>query len=317
MINMTKMTGNYHLHLPGNTSGYVMLMDGVVYRDCTHSSVSARVYSLGKNMVWRTFYHISAQASKIAMYGTRGILTDTDSVLYACERRLSSWEQWLHKLLYNDPSKPTLYRDSEISKEISSQNFRMWCSLLDFSSISSESNLYTQHLGSSPGVRAMVKYLALRTKKQLMTWKSECEFLDLAHVVCPSPKTYNCEVLSPDVSLPLSCAQSSNLPFPTYGPTDPLNLIRSKPYTKKAKGIRKSILTSQTSLLEFVDSVRTNEHPRRVTEFSLRKSHFRIFLIERKKALISRNIVKRLSYEKLRKRWSFFTLPLHAKQFSM
>ena len=221
----------------------------------------------------------------------------------------------MHKLMYTDASNPVLYRHSEISKEITSQNFRMWCGLLDFSSIGSESNLYLQHL-ASPGIRAMVKYLSLVTNKELMTWKSECDFLDVAHVISPSPKTYAVETLSPDLSLPLSCSQSSPLPFPTYGPTDPLNIVRSRPFTKKAKGVRRNIIRSRTSLLDYAESVRTNDPPRTVLEFSLRRSHFRIFLIHQKKSLLGRNILKRLSYPSLRKKWCYFPLPLHAKQFS-
>ena len=72
-------------------------------------SISSRIYSLSKAVVFRTYYYAAGSEARISGAGSRCLLSDTDSLAHATERAMSDHEKWLHHLLYSDPANPVLF----------------------------------------------------------------------------------------------------------------------------------------------------------------------------------------------------------------
>ena len=276
-------------------------------------SISSRIYSLSKAAVWRTFFFAAASESRLTSAGSRILLSDTDSIIHATERPISRYERWLHRSLYSDSNNPVLFSRSEIAKDLTSETFRTWHRILDYSSISTESTLFRSHFADSPAYAAMFKYMALVTRKSLLRWQDETGGLDLLHFNSPSAKSYCLDAVSETATLPI--VEPTILPFPAFPPSDPVNRFScTRNFVRKSKGVRRAVLQREASLKDFVEATKTEQLPRSVGEYSIRRKNFRLFLISQRKRLLSRCLIKRLTYPSMRRPEYHFTLPLHCKR---
>ena len=216
------------------------------------------------------------------------------------------FESQYHRLVAQHDLGAIPFAESFIAQCNASETFRTWHRLLDFSSISPDSAFYKFMKKSGPHFPLMIKYLSEKTRKKSFKWQSENQFLFLAHVFSPSPKTYAISLLHSDATFPFVSDAGVE--------RDPIVTIKWQPYIKKGKGVKRQILKHQTSTLDFVRAV--NRKPSRtLVQSSLKKKHLRIYLIKTRKNLISTCIVKRLLYESSKHKYNFFTYPLHFKLF--
>ena len=224
---------------------------------------------------------------------------------------MSTFERWQHSLLAQNGTS-VLYKDSVIAHEIASHNFQIWHELLDFSSLAQDSIVFQRFFSQSTALSTMVRYLAQTTRKNLFKFQSEVRFYDIQHLFAPAIKSYNVQLMADDCRLPASDKNPLKDPsFPSLPSRDPLNRLGTgKTFIRKSKGIRKQILTFQTSLSDFVLACKTNTPARRVTQYTIKKKQFRLYLISQNRLLLSRIVIKRLTFAELANLWSFFTYPL-------
>ena len=238
------------------------------------------------------------------------VLSDTDSLLTSSSRRMSNWEQWQHRLL-KETNSTILYKDSIIGKELASETYRSIHSILDYSSVAKESLLYNSYFKDPPHLNVMFRFLAYQTKKRLSKFQSEVDFKEIAHVHAPACKAYCIDVLSESATIPPT--PPKQLLF-SQMPNDPVNWIESVTFAKKGKGTRKNVLKAHTTVLHYIHQTKTNNPPQKAPEYSIQKRHWRLYLAKRVKVLVVKLLIKRVSYDCLRRLYTHFTYPFHFKR---
>ena len=195
-------------------------------------SISSRVYSISKQIIWGQFLHAVSNAAKISNSGARCQITDTDSMLISLSRDLTPWELWQHRI----QTGKIPYRCSEIAKELDSEVYRNWHYNLDISSISEDSVLFQSQFSSSKFFSTMFRHLAQYTHKKLMYFQSEVDFKPITDTFSPASKTY----LIRSLNLDMATIPNSKPPELVYqeDPSDPSNLFFSVTFKKKCKGTR-------------------------------------------------------------------------------
>ena len=248
---------------------------------------------------------------------SRLALSDTDSLLICSARPMSTFEHWQHSLLIQKQTS-VLYKNSLIARELGSINFRIWHELLDFSSLAQDSIVFQSFFSPSTALSTMARYLGGATRKKLFKFQSEVNFYDIQHLLSPAIKSYQVQLVADDCRIPVLGQEpltEETSSFPSLAPRDPLNRLGAgKDCLKKCKGVRRSILRFQTSLADFVLTCKTNTASRRITQYAIRKKQFRLYLTSENKMLLSRIVIKRLTFAELSTLWSFFTFPLCFKR---
>ena len=248
-----------------------------------------------------------SQISKVSNASSRTNLTDTDSLALSTLRSISNWERWMH-CIYRD--NPTLYRDTEIAKELASNLYREWHTILDYSSCPQDSVLFQAFFAKSNPLSTMFRYLSCIRHKRLLTFQSEVGFSFLAALYSPAPKSYSIHSLDLDKATIPNTEPSLSYPA---DPHDPINLIPSKNYLKKAKGTRRAILKTHGTIGSYLQACKTSVQGESVSDLYIKKHRMKLYIMRRKKVVLTRTIIKRLSYDELRTSWSHFTFPLHFK----
>lgn len=161
----------------------------------------------------------------------------------------------------------------------------------------------------------MVRYLSHATRKNLFKFQSEVNFYDIQHLLAPAIKSYNIQLTADDYRLPIVDLSQDLSSFPSLAPRDPLNRFGpGKDFLKRSKGVRRAILNFQTNLADFVLTCKTNTPSCRITQYAIQKKQFRLYVTSQNKMLMSRIVIKRLTFAELSNLWSFFTFPLCFKR---
>ena len=261
-------------------------------------------------IIWRTHLYAAAQVAKISNAGSRVNLTDTDSICLSTLRSMSRWEKYLHAIYKQCP---TLYRESEIAKSLMSNLYREWHNILDYSSVPENSVLFQSFFANSPILSTMFRYLSKRRHKRFLTFQSEISFEFLAGVYSPAPKSYHIRSLDLEKATIPNTKPCPDIDIDDIDIDDPIRLVPSKTFLKKCKGTRKNVLDIHGSVSAYINVCKSNKPGRSQTEFSIKKRHLRLYIITRKKIVLTRTIIKRLSYNELKTLFSHFTFPLHFK----
>ena len=114
-------------------------------------------------------------------------------------------------------------------------------------------------------------------------------------VLCPSPKQYYIGSFPPSA------------PFPCYDDEDIT-------MSKKAKGVQRRTIAKELKRNDFHSTLK-GVKCRSVPQFTLKRSRFRIFMIESQKRMLTKFNAKRLFIDSVATDLCLFSFPLHFKKF--
>ena len=208
------------------------------------------------------------------------------------------------------------FEESKTASNIAHDYLRSLHRILDFSSLNSESFIYTLLSKQRPINTKILTCLSACRKNHPLYYKEELGCIPLARFDALSPKQYSVLPHNNGLTIP-SIALDTNSSYREHNvcseecsrnlmPADPRSLIR-------VKGIKRSIQQKLITTFDFQKSAERLCEPRTVKQHSLIKRDRRIFLVAQSRRAFSRFCNKAYFNPLYSNKSHYFSFPLYLK----
>ena len=85
-------------------------------------------------------------------------------------------------------------------------------------------------------------------------------------------------------------------------------------FLKRAKGVKKTVIANHLSLNDFIRVAKNNQCSAHVSQYSLKKKDFNIYMTKGQKILLSKGNIKRLFCDSFQSDSNYFSIPLFLKR---
>ena len=283
-----------------NETTAIIIFDGKTICCDNPIYVPAKVYSISKQYIWKSYLTFGTRLAKYALSNSRLCLTDTDSLLISFQRQQSKFEeQEIRHLLKTNKQIP--FHHSKTGKFLGHALIKVFGDILDWSSLDKNSLIFKTVIEGDLGLKAMFKVLQKRTKNTPFLYKDEMNQKLISDIFSPSPKQYYIET-------------TKHNSFPDLNQEAQLE---EQQIIKRAKGIKRSLIEKRLAKTDFIDSMTGSEKTplNKLRQYSIKRKDRRLFVHYVDKKKLSNLCTKRLFPESLQTEKYFWSLPLSCKNF--
>ena len=247
-------------------------------------AISSRTYSSAKLFMWRMYHTLAARFYFFGGYGTRILMSDTDSYAISmltkkCDYMLAEAEKAKQAGLSHLPF------SSYTSRFIANAYLKTMAPFLDFSCINPDSHIYQTFFADSTPMQKACATLAKNRRSQSFYIKSEINNKQMEMFLAASVKMYM--IVNKDLS----------------------------PSLIKAKGLKRGLISKVIDTAHFIDVAKHEKPSKTVQQYNLKRMNGTIFLHSVKRRALTLFTSKRIMDPTYFQPGSHFGYPLHFKPF--